>query len=62
MNQLNLGRGDADARSTTVHLEKHWVPVYLVRGDAGEATESYHDIRPGVALPDPLPPRPDGET
>jgi ectoine hydroxylase-related dioxygenase (phytanoyl-CoA dioxygenase family) len=40
-----------NARTTHVDVDKHWVPVYLVRGKAGEGGDRYLDARPGAALP-----------
>ena len=45
----------ANARTVSVKTDEHWVPVYLVRGEAGEAASKYVDIRPGRELPPPLP-------
>ena len=42
----------ANAKTVKVNTTEHWVPVYLVRGAAGNA--DYIDIRPGQSLPDPI--------
>ncbi len=42
----------ANANTVTVDTSEHWVPVYLVRGEVGNA--DYIDIRPGQSLPDPI--------
>ena len=41
----------ANARTVTVETREHWVPVYLVRGEAGERESEYVDLRPGRPLP-----------
>ena len=41
----------ANARTVTVDTRKHWVPVYLVRGEGGANAADYIDLRPGRALP-----------
>ena len=35
----------ANANTVTVDTKEHWVPVYLVRGDAGTKTSQYVDRR-----------------
>lgn len=35
----------ANAKTVTVDTQQHWVPVYLVRGDGGEASAKYIDCR-----------------
>ena len=42
----------ANANTVTVDTSEHWVPVYLVRGEAENA--DYVDIRLGQSLPDPI--------
>ena len=42
----------ANAKTVTVNTTDHWVPVYLVRGEADNV--DYIDIRPGQPLPDPI--------
>ncbi len=42
----------ANTKTVKVNTTEHWVPVYLVRGEAGNA--DYIDIRPGQSLPDPI--------
>ena len=44
----------ANAKTVRVNTGEHWVPVYLVRGEAGEGTANYVDIRPGRELPPPV--------
>ena len=44
----------ANADTVQVNPDEHRVPVYLVRGDAGENASQYIDSRPGRALPDPI--------
>ena len=44
----------ANANTVTVDTDEHWVPVYLVRGEAGENTDRYVDIRPSQPLPEPI--------
>ncbi len=44
----------ANAETVQVNTDEHWVPVYLVRGDAEDNANKYIDIRPGQPLPDPL--------
>ena len=44
----------ANAKTVRVNTDEHWVPVYLVRGEAGDATANYVDIRPGQKLPPPV--------
>ena len=41
----------ANAKTVRVNTGEHWVPVYLVRGEAGEGAANYVDIRPGRDLP-----------
>ena len=36
----------ANAKTVTVDVKEHWVPVYLVRGDAGQQAKEYIDLRP----------------
>ena len=40
----------ANAKTVKVNTAEHWVPVYLVRGEA--ANTDYIDIRPGRKLPE----------
>ncbi len=40
----------ANAKTVRVNTGEHWVPVYLVRGEAGEGSANYVDIRPGREL------------
>ena len=42
----------ANAKTVEVNTTEHWVPVYLVRGEADNA--DYVDIRLGQPLPDPI--------
>ena len=42
----------ANARTVQVNTAEHWVPVYLVRGEADNP--DYIDIRPGKPLPEPI--------
>ena len=42
----------ANANTVTVDTSEHWVPVYLVRGEAVNA--DYIDIRPEQPLPKPI--------
>ena len=42
----------ANANTVTLDTDEHWVPVYLVRGEAGENTDRYVDIRPSQPLPE----------
>ena len=42
----------ANAKTVKVNTTDHWVPVYLVRGEADDV--DYIDIRPGQSLPDPI--------
>ena len=42
----------ANAKTVKVNTTDHWVPVYLVRGEADNV--DYIDIRPGQPLPDPI--------
>ena len=42
----------ANAKTVKVNTTEHWVPVYLVRGEADNA--DYIDIRPGQSLPNPI--------
>ncbi len=44
----------ANANTVTLDTDEHWVPVYLVRGEAGENTYRYVDIRPSQPLPEPI--------
>ena len=44
----------ANAKTVKVNTSEHWVPVYLVRGEAGVAGVHYVDIRPGCKLPPPI--------
>ena len=37
----------ANPKTVKVDARKHWVPVYLVRGDGGPEVEQFVDIRPG---------------
>jgi phytanoyl-CoA hydroxylase len=41
----------ANPKTVSVDAQKHWVPVYLVRGDGGPEAERFVDIRPGRPLP-----------
>jgi phytanoyl-CoA hydroxylase len=41
----------ANPRTVTVDAAKHWVPVYLVRGEGGANAAQFVDIRPGKPLP-----------
>jgi phytanoyl-CoA hydroxylase len=41
----------ANANTVVVDTEKHWVPVYLVRGSGGENESHYVDARPGRVVP-----------
>ena len=41
----------ANPKTVQVDVRKHWVPVYLVRGDGGPDTDLFVDIRPGKPLP-----------
>jgi hypothetical protein len=41
----------ANPKTVTVDVAKHWVPVYLVRGDGGAGESQFVDIRPGKPLP-----------
>ena len=41
----------ANPNTVKVDVTKHWVPVYLVRGDGGPDAEQFVDIRPGRPLP-----------
>jgi Phytanoyl-CoA dioxygenase (PhyH) len=41
----------ANPKTVKVDAPKHWVPVYLVRGDGGPDEEQFVDIRPGKPLP-----------
>lgn len=36
----------ANAKTVSVDTDKHWVPVYLVRGEADPLTSNYIDLRP----------------
>ena len=42
----------ANARTVQVNTAEHWVPAYLVRGEANNP--DYIDIRPSQPLPEPL--------
>ena len=42
----------ANARTVSVDTAEHWVPVYLVRGEADNP--DYIDIRLGKPLPEPI--------
>jgi len=42
----------ANTKTVRVNTIEHWVPVYLVRGEADNV--DYIDIRPGQSLPDPI--------
>jgi ectoine hydroxylase-related dioxygenase (phytanoyl-CoA dioxygenase family) len=44
----------ANTNTVTVDTNEHWVPVYLVRGEAGENTDRFVDIRPSQPLPEPI--------
>jgi hypothetical protein len=44
----------ANAKTVRVNTGEHWVPVYLVRGEAGKGAVNYVDIRPGLELPPPV--------
>ncbi len=44
----------ANAKTVRVNTGEHWVPVYLVRGEAGEGSANYVDIRPGRELLPPV--------
>jgi len=44
----------ANANTVSVDTNKHWVPVYLVRGEAGENNNRYVDMRPDKPLPKPI--------
>ena len=46
----------ANARTVKVDADEHWVPVYLVRGNAGPHAEGYVDLRAGQPLPGTLSP------
>ena len=41
----------AKPKTVTVDAAKHWVPVYLVRGEGGAGAAQFLDIRPGESLP-----------
>lgn len=42
----------ANAKTVAVNTDEHWVPVYLVRGEAAESNSSkYIDLRPGRPAP-----------
>jgi len=41
----------ADAATVTIDLERHWNPVYYVRGNGASFKPGMIDIRPGHALP-----------
>ena len=42
----------ANPKTVTVDAAKHWVPIYLVRGEGGASESQFVDIRPGKPLPD----------
>jgi phytanoyl-CoA hydroxylase len=44
----------ANPKTVTVDAAKHWVPIYLVRGEGGASESQFVDIRPGKPLPDDL--------
>jgi phytanoyl-CoA hydroxylase len=50
----------ANPKTVKVDARKHWVPVYLVRGDGGPDADQFVDIRPGKPLP--IEPRPNLES
>jgi len=41
----------ANPNSVTVDVSKHWVPVYLMRGQGGPNEAQFADLRPGQPLP-----------
>ena len=41
----------ANPKTVAVDADKHWVPVYLVRGENGAGTAQFVDIRAGKPLP-----------
>jgi ectoine hydroxylase-related dioxygenase (phytanoyl-CoA dioxygenase family) len=41
----------ANPKTVAVNAAKHWVPVYLVRGENGASTAQFADIRVGKPLP-----------
>lgn len=41
----------ANTKTVEIDVEKHWVPVYLCRGEQTEVARQYVDIRPGRHLP-----------
>lgn len=43
--------GSTNPKTVTVDVAKHWVPVYLVRGDGGAGESQFVDIRPDTPLP-----------
>ncbi len=42
----------ANTKTVQIDVEKHWVPVYLCRGEQTDAARQYVDIRPGQHLPE----------
>ena len=44
----------ANPLTLKIDFERHWVPVFLVRGDGGPNAERFIDIRPGKPMPDSL--------
>jgi phytanoyl-CoA hydroxylase len=42
----------ANPKTVTVDVARHWVPIYLVRGEGGVNESQFVDIRPGRPLPD----------
>ena len=44
----------ANPKTLKVDYDRHWVPVFLVRGKGGANGEALIDIRPGRPLPDTL--------
>jgi ectoine hydroxylase-related dioxygenase (phytanoyl-CoA dioxygenase family) len=41
----------ANPKTVAVDTAKHWVPVYLMRGDGGANANQFVDLRPGRPLP-----------
>jgi len=41
----------ANPKTVTIDAARHWVPVYLVRGEGGASAAQFVDIRPGKPLP-----------
>lgn len=41
----------ANPKTVSVDASKHWVPVYLVRGEGGANAAGFIDLRPGQPLP-----------